>query len=123
MQKRVLVVDDSMVSRMLVKEIISTVMPGADIVEAGSGSDALEKLKACDFVDIALIDFNMPGMTGLELMVEMEKVIRVPRRALLTANIQDEIRQSAEALGVSFLNKPITEGLVSDFLLGQAQEV
>ncbi len=123
MQKRVLVVDDSMVSRMLVKEIISTVMPGADIVEAGSGPDALEKLKACDFIDIALIDFNMPGMTGLELIVEIEKMIRIPRRALLTANIQDEIRQNAEALGVNFLNKPITEDLVSEFLLGQAQEV
>ena len=58
----------------------------------------------------------MPGMTGIELLVELKKRIDIPKRALLTANVQNDIRIKAEEQGVIFLNKPICEDVVNSFL-------
>jgi len=116
MSKVVLVVDDSVVSRMMVKEIVKAYIPGVTIIEAGGGDQALTKISAETNIDIAIIDYNMPGMTGLELISAVDKLISIPKRALLTANIQDEIRTKAELAGVTFLNKPINEDVISNFL-------
>ncbi len=60
----------------------------------------------------------MPGMTGLELFNELEAMVVIPKRALLTANIQDEIKSKTIDQGVVFLNKPITEDVVANFING-----
>ena len=116
MSKTILVVDDSLVSRMMIKAIIESHVPSVDIIEAGSGAQALDKISKDSAIDIAFVDFNMPGMTGLELISEMSEVITVPKIALLTANIQDEIKEQALAAGVTFLNKPINEEVITTFL-------
>ena len=116
MSKTILVVDDSLVSRMMIKAIIQSNVPEADIIEAGSGAEALEKISQQNAIDIALVDFNMPGMTGLELITAMTDKITVDKIALLTANIQDEIREQALTVGVTFLNKPINEEIITSFL-------
>lgn len=116
MSKVVLVVDDSMVSRMMVKEIVKSCIPEVTIIEAGGGDQALAQLSSESEIDIAIIDYNMPGMTGLELISALEKLLSIPKRALLTANIQDEIKKKTELAGVTFLNKPIAEDVISNFL-------
>jgi two-component system chemotaxis response regulator CheY len=116
MSKVVLIVDDSIVSRMMLKEIVKSYIPGVDIIEAGGGEQCLSQLTAESKIDIAIFDYNMPGMTGIELIFALDKLISIPKRALLTANIQDEIKQQAELAGVVFLTKPITEELISHFL-------
>ena len=107
MGKTILVVDDSLVSRMMMKAIIESHVESLTIIEAGSGQQALEKIDPEIAIDIAFIDFNMPGMTGLELISELATRMTIPKVALLTANIQNEIREQALAAGVTFLNKPI----------------
>ena len=119
MNKNILIVDDSIVSRLMIKAIIKDIMPKATIIEANCGDDALEKIKDYEFIDIALIDYNMPGMNGLELAVEIEKTLLIPKRALLTANIQDAIKEHAAQVGVTFLNKPICEETIAPFLLSK----
>ena len=116
MSKVVLIVDDSIVSRMMVKAILKEKIPEVTIIEAGGGDQALALISEETNIDIAFIDYNMPGMTGLELISALEQVISIPKRALLTANIQDEIRQKAELAGVTFINKPIVEDIISNFL-------
>ena len=116
MSQTILVVDDSMVSRIMLKTIIESYNPKADIIEANSGEQALNKLDSDSKVDIALIDFNMPGMDGLELINQLEAVLAIPKRALLTANIQNEIKEKTTQAGVTFLNKPIIEDVVLGFL-------
>lgn len=116
MSNVVLIVDDSLVSRMMIKEIVKSVMPDADIIEAGSGDQCLDKVTSDTHIDIGLFDFNMPGMTGIELISVLENRVKIPKRALLTANIQDDIKKQAEDVGVVFLNKPITEELIANFL-------
>lgn len=116
MNKVVLIVDDSMVSRMMLKEIVKAHLPEVTIIEAGDGGQCLSKIAHVTQVDIALFDYNMPGMNGLELINAVEQLITIPKRALLTANIQDEIKQKAALSGVSFLNKPITEEVIGTFI-------
>lgn len=119
MNKNILVVDDSTVSRMMLKTIITETIPKSTIIEANCGDDALEKIKDYEFIDIALFDYNMPGMNGLELAVEIQKILSIQKRALLTANIQDSIKEKAAQVGVTFLNKPICEEVVATFLLSK----
>jgi CheY-like chemotaxis protein len=116
MNKTILIVDDSLVSRMMIKAIIVSHVDDADIIEAANGQEALEKYGSKKGIDVALIDFNMPGMTGLELISELALRITIPKVALLTANIQNEIREQALAAGVTFMNKPVNEEAISTFL-------
>lgn len=116
MPQRFLVVDDSIVSRMMVKAIILDLHPDADIVEAACADDALSHISETSEIDVALIDFNMPGMDGLELIQVLSKRLTIPKTALLTANIQKHIKERAKKQSVTFINKPIDEETIRDFI-------
>ena len=84
--------------------------PGMRLVEARSGNEALEALLEQDFA-LALIDVNMPGMDGFELVELMrgsQRTSGVPV-IFLTAAVPDAGRvfQGYEAGAVDFLFKPI----------------
>lgn len=113
---RLLIVDDSKLSRMMLKAIVVDTCPDSEIIEASNGDEALAQIADLPEVDMAIVDYNMPGMTGLDLYRQLSHSI--PKRALLTANIQPHIREEAESIGVTFLNKPITEEVVKPFILG-----
>lgn len=63
--RRALVVDDSKAIRMLLGKILREL--GWDVAEAGDGREALAVLGASAHMDVALIDWHMPDMDGLEL--------------------------------------------------------
>ncbi len=90
-------------------------MPEMEIVEAADGNEAIECLNEVGDMDMAIVDYNMPGMNGLELWQKIRG--QVNQGALLTANIQPHIQAEAESLGVSFLNKPISEEMVKPFIM------
>ena len=115
MTTTILIVDDSTVSRMVLGAIIKEHMPDITIIEAKSGDDALTKVAGLS-IDMAILDYNMPGINGLDLFEELAKIVTIPRRALLTANIQDSVRENAQKIGVEFLNKPISESIIVPFL-------
>ena len=117
MQKSFLVVDDSMVSRLMVKSIIVAELPDAQVIEAACADDALAKVRSVERLDIALVDFSMPGVNGLELFAKLAEMIDIPKKALLTANIQEHIRHKTESLGITFINKPINEETIRAFIL------
>ncbi len=63
----ILLVDDSKVARMLISRGVAEAMPGLEIVEAVHAEDAIEKLtERGQAPKLTVIDYNMPGMTGLE---------------------------------------------------------
>ena len=107
-KKTLLIVDDSRVSRMMLKSIISYRRPDWAILEAEHAANALEVLESNE-VDLFSIDLNMPGIDGLELIEQLRTRYPDSGMALLTANIQDATHQRANKLGVSCINKPITE--------------
>lgn len=114
----VLVVDDSRVARMMVKSIISNQFPEWSLLEAGNGEDALKAI-ADTPIDLMVVDYNMPGMDGLELSEKIRERFPAVRGALLTANIQEAVHQRAEDLGLEFINKPIKPEPIIAFLLGE----
>ncbi|MFT7132662.1 MAG: two-component system chemotaxis response regulator CheY [Cyclobacteriaceae bacterium] len=96
MAKNILIVDDSRLSRLLLKAVIDDILPGSAITEADSADNALDLVKDVKAFDISIIDFNMPGRTGLELYAALASVVDIEKKALLTANLQDAIRVGAQ---------------------------
>lgn len=109
--KTILVVDDSRVSRMMIRTMIAGKHPDWQIVEAGSGEEALEKVRTI-VPDLISLDVNMPGMGGLAAAELLRVECPQARISLLTANIQEATRNRAEALGIGFVGKPITEARI-----------
>lgn len=119
MDKKILVVDDSVTARRLVVGHLSGL--NLQIIEAGDGKDGLNKLM--DHPDIQLIftDINMPWMSGLEMIAEIKKqssLARIPICMLTTETGSDALTQ-AKDLGVdAFLVKPIQKDQLLAILNG-----
>lgn len=111
----ILVVDDSRVSRMLIRAIIAHADPQATVIEAQDGKEALAKTEKAT-ISIATLDLNMPGMDGLVLAKELLQRFPNAKIGLLTANIQEMVRQKASELGLFFIPKPITEEKILNFI-------
>jgi len=103
-----LVVDDSKMSRMMIKKIIGTAHPDWSIVEACDGQDAIDNAKGED-LDLILLDYNMPVMEGGAAAKVLRPQFPNAKMAFLTANVQDAIKKLAIQLKVDFIPKPITE--------------
>ena len=61
-----LVIDDSRAVRSIIRGILKEF--GFDIIEAANGREALDRLHEIGMVDLALVDWNMPEMNGLEFV-------------------------------------------------------
>ncbi len=101
---KVLIVDDSMFSRSMIKKIVKEI--GHEAIEAANGQEGLKRIIE-EKPDIVLTDLLMPEMDGMELLsVVKEKNLGVPV-IVLTANIQDTVRQQCLEFGaIEFINKP-----------------
>lgn len=114
-QKKVLLVDDSRISRMMLNAIIQAHYPQWEITEAEDGESALAMCSAMQF-DFISLDMNMPGRDGLTISPELQDLCPNAKIALLTANFQERVKDKAKAQGLSFIPKPITEEKIIDFL-------
>ena len=114
-QQTFLLVDDSRLSRTILKSMVKTQKPDWEIIEAVSGEEALEKIVGRD-ISCMSVDYNMPGMDGITLAEKLRAQYPNGKIALLTANIQDSIKEQAEQLGIEFIQKPISEEKVQAFL-------
>ncbi len=111
----ILIVDDSKLSQAMMKKAVTTYNKDWKITVAGNAEEAL---KAYDQSSnsIAILDYNMPGMNGLDLATSLrQRDINIPI-ALVTANIQTAIQQRAEKIGVVFIAKPIKEAAIHEYL-------
>ncbi len=111
----IMLVDDSRVARMMTRAAVQRLRPDWDIIEVASGEEALSAI-ALDRPDFVLMDVNMPGIGGLEAAQRLCE--RCPKAvvSLLTANIQDPIRQKAAELGIGFMSKPLRDEALRAFL-------
>lgn len=110
-----LVVDDSKMSRMMIKKIIGNAYPDWEIHEAADGQEAIEKAKGKD-LDVILLDFNMPVMNGGKAAKILRPQFPNSKMAFLTANIQEAIKELAVQLKIDFIPKPITEAKVLQYV-------
>jgi CheY-like chemotaxis protein len=113
---RVLLVDDESVFRKSLATKFEIVY-GAIVTEASTGISALEKTSMDPF-DLILMDvFMPPGPTGVETCRTMREAGVRALIVLMSAYYTTADHQSAEALGVTLLNKPIDDALIEQILL------
>ena len=115
----VLLVDDSKLARIVAGKTIAALQPDWTRIEAANADDALDMIKAHP-VDVAVLDFNMPGKDGLELAAELRADYPHMPIAIITANVQNEIIARARELNATFVGKPVTEEAIKGFLSGAA---
>lgn len=103
---RVIIVDDEPVNLLLLEEIAKEM--GHDTVSFLDPNEALDWAHS-HHVDLILVDFNMPGMNGLDLLKEMRTVHPDIMSIMITANVNNELKLKALGFGVNdFLTKPIS---------------
>ena len=110
-----LIVDDSKLARMMIKTIVKETSPHMELIEAENGEDALKCSEEQNITHMT-IDYNMPGINGLELAEKLTKTWPKARISLITANLQDTIKKRADNLGIGYIAKPINEEKISKFL-------
>jgi two-component system, chemotaxis family, chemotaxis protein CheY len=114
---KILVADDSRVMRQIVIRTLRQAGFGDhDIVEAPDGSAAHEVI-GDERPDLVLSDWNMPGMTGIELLAAVRGSGNQVPFGFVTSETSDEMRRTAEAGGALFLiGKPFTADTFRDHL-------
>lgn len=105
--RKLLIVDDSKVSRMLIRSFFAREYPLWLLQEAGSGDEAL--VLAVTFKpDFVTMDVNMPGINGFEAARQLALVNPTVCIVMLSANIQESSRTQASSLALDFVAKPVT---------------
>lgn len=117
-----LIVDDSKLARIVVAKTVAALQPEWKRIEA-SNADEAESLLQAGGIDLAIVDFNMPGRNGLEFAETIRQRFPGMPVALATANTQDEIIAKARSINASFVAKPITEDGLRGFLSGAALQL
>lgn len=114
---KILIVDDSKAMRIIVKRTLTSAgYGGYTIVEAANGKEALDQIKASK-PDFVLSDWNMPEMSGIELLTALKaNDIKVPF-GFVTSETTDEMRARAKDNGALFLlGKPFTPESMGEVL-------
>ncbi len=108
MAQRVLIADDESSARDLWRAQLAEL--GLEVcAEASTGDDAV-KLAEETQPDIALVDINMPGRTGLEVAKEISERANCPVVLLTGATNPDLISAAAESGVYGYLTKPVRLG-------------
>ena len=115
MKYRVLVVDDSKLARMAVAKALNALHADWARLEAANADEALGLAETNSF-DLAILDFNMPGRDGLVLAAELLALKPGMPLAVISANHQVEVVTRAREVGATFLQKPLTEKALAEFL-------
>jgi len=104
MNAKVLIVDDSSLTRRSLRQILETA--GCEVVEAENGLDALERY-FLDKPDVVLLDLVMKGMYGLDVLHKIRELDPNARIVVVSADIQTSSQDLAgEAGAAAFINKP-----------------
>lgn len=99
---RVLVADDSRVMRQIVIRTLRQAGYDWEITEAPDGAAALEIAQEMD-PDLVLSDWNMPEMTGIELLLAMRRAGMDIPLGFVTSEGSPEMREQADKAGALFL--------------------
>jgi two-component system chemotaxis response regulator CheY len=114
------VIDDSKAMRKILRKFLEDL--DFSVLEAGNGREALEVLDSADSVpELALIDWNMPEMNGLEFVVEARKKPEWRSMTLVMVTTESEHSQIVRALASGaheYVIKPFTkDGMIDKLAL------
>lgn len=112
---KILVVDDFATMRKVVRNLLKQV-GYENIVEAEDGVTALKALKS-QKVDLIISDWNMPNMTGLELLkaVRADEDLKTTPFLMVTAEaLQDNVIAAVKAGVSNYIVKPFTAEVLNE---------
>ncbi|MGE5503802.1 MAG: response regulator [Actinomycetota bacterium] len=117
--RRVLVVDDNENARAVLVDMLSTMSFRAEAVEGGAAAlrAVRDAAKAGQPFDIAFLDWQMPGMDGLETARQVKGLglPDTPHLIMVTAYGREEVLKGAEAVGIEeVLIKPVNPSTLFD---------
>jgi two-component system, OmpR family, KDP operon response regulator KdpE len=99
----ILIVDDEPQIRRVMRTTLTS--QGYAVIEAKSGEEALEKLRA-ERADLILLDVNMPGISGLDTCREIRRTGDVPIIMLTVRNTEKDKVQALDAGADDYVVKP-----------------
>ena len=104
MNQKILIVDDSALSRRTLRRILESA--GYEVVEADDGMIALE-LYFLEKPSLVLLDLVMKGMYGLDVLVKLREMDPKALVVVASADIQSSTRKLVDEAGaLAFINKP-----------------
>jgi two-component system chemotaxis response regulator CheY len=114
-----MVIDDSRAMRLILRRIVSGL--NFDVVEAGNGKEAMDRLSELEAVpELALIDWNMPEMNGLEFVTAVRADKKYRGMTLMMVTTESEHGQIVRALAAGaheYVIKPFTPDAIVDKLV------
>lgn len=119
---KVLVVDDSELSRQVLLEQLGGFKIEATAVDSGLAAlETLGRAAGSEPFDLVLMDWQMPEMDGIETVRRMRsdlKLDRLPVTIMVTAFGREEVINQAEQVGIkSLLIKPVSSSLLFDSII------
>jgi two-component system, chemotaxis family, chemotaxis protein CheY len=104
---KILVIDDSSLSRRLMKKILEET--GHEVIEADDGFTALE-IFTLEKPELVMLDLTMPGLNGFEVLKQMKSIDARIRVIVASADVQSLTRTHAFNNGADgFINKPFIQ--------------
>ena len=110
---KILIVDDSKTILLMVSEMLKKL--GHEPLTAIHGQDAFDVVSKNTDIDIILLDWNMPVMTGIEFLVKNknEKIFDIPIMMMTTEKAPDKIKMALENGAVDYIMKPFTPDVLN----------
>jgi len=106
---KILIVDDFSTMRRIIRNILKQ-LEFTNVEEAEDGDVAFEKLKEADY-DLLITDWNMPNMSGLDLLKEIRANEKLEDLKILLVSAEAEkenIIQAVQAGANEYVVKPFT---------------
>ncbi len=116
MSLKFLIVDDSQTMRRIVSNSLKN-LGYEDFAEASDGKDALLKLSADDSLNFVITDWNMPVLSGLELVRAIrgdDKMKAIPILMVTTRGVKEDIIEALKAKVNNYVVKPFTPAILRE---------
>jgi len=114
---RALIIDDSKAMRCLLSRMLRGV--GFEVLEAGNGREGLQRLQESGKIDLALVDWNMPEMNGLDFVRTVRAEQTYDGVLLMMVTTETEMKNVVRALAAGaneYVMKPFTHEVILEKL-------
>jgi len=116
MNLKFLVVDDSVTMRRIVVNSLKN-LSYDNFVEAGDGKEALDKLTTDSAINFVITDWNMPNVSGLELVKSIrsdDKLSKLWVLMVTTRGVKEDIIEALNARVNNYIVKPFTPQILKE---------